>query len=662
MIESMVRRFLIPCLLFLPAFVTAQAIDSGSFYLHKFAQNIGKETYRVTKTGNEIIYDVDFKFTDRGTPVPLQTRLVLSSKGEPISLVTKGNTSRFSTINDSIIIDPKQVLLKITDTTYREARKSQSFPVAGYSPGTVQMALLQYWKKHGEPASIPMLPSGAVRISRQGMDTLDTDKGKVVLECFIASGLVWGNEILWTDQQGNLVCLITNDAEGDKLEMMRTDMEGQLPTLLVKAAQIGMKLFTSSMKTNSSVSPKIYISGASIVDVVGSTIINNYDILIEDGLIKQVDLPGNMKIPAGAILIDAKGKTILPGLWDMHAHFQQAEWGPAYLASGVTTVRDCGNEFEYLNAVKAAIDSRQGIGPHIIKAGIIDGPGAMGLGIVRASTPEEAALVVKRYKDNGYQQIKIYSSVKPPIVKAICDEARKLGLTVTGHIPQGMTTKAGIDSGMNMINHMQYVYAMMKKNKDGSIDLDDSLSKAALQLLHDKQIVVDPTIGVFEMIFRSVKDNILDMEPNFYTLPVPLQSLFVNMGMPPEDATRLKPRFEAMLKLVKVLYDAGIPVVAGTDMGFPGYSLARELELYVMAGLTPMEAIQSATIVPAQMMNLFKQTGQVRSGRIADLVILDADPLKDIRNVRKVWKVIKDGQLYEPNDLKRMSGFSVKKN
>ena len=261
------------------------------------------------------------------------------------------------------------------------------------------------------------------------------------------------------------------------------------------------------------------------------------------------------------------------------------------------------------------------------------------------------------YKDNDFAQIKIYSSITPKILKVICDEAHRLGLSVTGHIPRNMTTRAGIDSGMDQVNHIQYIYAMMKKKPDRSVDLDDTANIAAMNYLRTHHVVIDPTLGVFEMIYRSVNDNILDMEPNYNTLPFPLQSLFINMGMPAEQALKTKPVFQSMSKLVKALYDKGIPIVAGTDMGFPGYSVARELELYVMAGFSPMEAIQSATVIPAQVMNMDKQTSVIRTGRNADLVILNDDPLKDIRNVRKVWKVIREGKVYDPATLRKMAGF-----
>jgi hypothetical protein len=198
---------------------------------------------------------------------------------------------------------------------------------------------------------------------------------------------------------------------------------------------------------------------------------------------------------------------------------------------------------------------------------------------------------------------------------------------------------------------------MMKKNKDRSIDMNDSSSMAAIQYLKTHPVVVDATVGVYEMVFRSVSDDILNMEPNYYNLPVPLQQLFTSMGMPAADAKTNKPRFESMIALVKILYDNGITLVAGTDMGFPGYSLPRELELYVQAGLTPMQAIQTATITPAQVMQLDKTTGSIKAGKQADLVILDANPLTEIRNIRKVFMVIKEGQTYDPHVLHKMVGF-----
>lgn len=633
-------------------------VDSATFLLHKFEQHIGKETYHVSKAGDTIVYDVDFKFVDRGSPVPLKAKLKVTPALEPLGLTIKGRTSRSSTINDEINISGGTAHLKVDDSIYTQKITPLTFPVAGYSPGTVQQVLLQYWKNHHQPVSINTLPFGSVQIKKDGFDTLIFNNKPLILNRYTISGLIWGNELLWTDHEGRLMCLITNDAEADKLEMMRDPFESLLPALISRAATYSMRLFTKAIPRTNGGENVIAIAGGTLIDVINGKAVLNTVVLIENGIIRKVGSVGEIKIPANAKIIDAKGKTVLPGLWDMHAHFEQAEWGPAYIAAGVTTVRDCGNEFGYINAIKKAIDDGKGIGPEILKASIIDGKGQYALGIIQADTKEEAIKAVDRYYDNGFIQIKIYSSVKPAIVKVICDEAHRLGLTVTGHIPFEMTLQQGVDSGMDMVNHVQYVYSIMKRNKDRSINFEDSTSIAAINFIKQHHVVIDPTIGVFEMSFRSVKDDITIMEPAFYTLPPPLQALFKNTGQDAAGAAKFKPLYESMVKIVKVLYDAGVPIVAGTDQGFPGYSLDRELELYVSAGLTPMQAIQTATITPAQVMKMDKQTGSIEDGKHADITIVDGDPLKNIREIRNVTLVIKAGRIYDPVKLHRLVGFS----
>jgi imidazolonepropionase-like amidohydrolase len=668
--------------------------DSASFYLHKFAQNIGKETYRRRVGDSGVSYAIRFKFVDRGMAVPLDARLLVTAEDEPLSFWVNGSTSRFSKIHDSVVIEGGKAWIRVDDSSFSRELKAPAFPVGGYSPGTVQMELLRYWRRHGRPAKLALLPTGSVSIREDGFDTLALYGQRLVFQRMVINGLVWGNELVWTDLQGNLICLITNDAEGDKLEMMLDRYEPLLPELIGRAATYGMRLFAEEMKDERKSDTRPSQRGATgptggggggqgagaagiasetgtrggtgtlaivdgkLVDVATGEITEPSVILIQDGRIVKAGAKASVVVPAGAKVIHAEGKTILPGLWDMHAHFEQAEWGPAYLAAGVTTVRDVGNEFNYINAVKRAIDDGTGLGPHILKAGIIDGPGPMGLGIVRAASKQEAVVAVRRYKDSGFVQIKIYSSVQPPVVRAICDEAHRLGLTVTGHIPNGMNLEQGVDSGMDMVNHIEYVADILAKDKDKRIDWGDPKTEEGLSFIKEHEVVIDPTLGVFEMIFRSTKDSITKMEPAFYSLPEPLQVLFVNMGMEPVVAEKYRPIFKDMEKLVKVLHDRGVPIVAGTDMGFPGYSVDRELELYVEAGLTPLEAIRTATLEPALVMKLTAVSGSLMAGRMADLIIVNGDPLHHIRDIRKVQLVIKGGRVYDPVALHRLAGFS----
>ena len=647
-----------------PAIAQAQVpapTDSATFLLHKFEQRIGQETYHLTRTAQAHTYDVDFKFVDRSSPVALRAQLVVTPASEPLRLAVKGQTSRFSTINDTISIGNGQARIRVDDAVRTEPRAGLNFPVAGYSPGTGQLLLLRYWQQHGRPASLPLLPAGAVRIREDGRDTVQFQHRPLVLRRYVLKGLVWGNELLWTDQQNNLLCIITNDAEGDKLEMMWQPYESLLPTLIGRAATHGMRLFTQEIGAAAKPGAKpqvLAIAGGTVVDVVRGRTVPNAVVLLEGGRILRVGPAASTPIPKQARVIRAEGKTVLPGLWDMHAHFQQAEWGPAYLAAGVTTVRDCGNEFSYINAVQQAIDGGRGVGPRILKAGLIDGDGPAALGIVRANTPAEAAAVVQRYKANGFAQIKLYSSVKPDMVPVICAEAHRVGLPVTGHIPEGMNILQGVSAGMDQVNHLNYVFRVLKRNPDRSFILDDTTSTRVFSFLKAHHTVIDPTVGVYELMFRSTKDDITAIEPAYGQLPQSLQALFRTMGQDnPADAAKAVPYFASMPRLVKALYDHGIPVVAGTDMGFPGTSLARELELYVQGGLTPMQALQTATIIPARAMRAEQRAGSLDTGKQAELVIVDGNPLKQIRDLRRVRLVVKSGQVYEPAQMRELADY-----
>src|SRR4029453_17183017 len=170
---------------------------------------------------------------------------------------------------------------------------------------------------------------------------------------------------------------------------------------------------------------------------------------------------GSVSIPEGAGIVDASGKTILPGLWDMHAHHDQVEWGPAYLAAGVTTVRDCGNLVDVKLALREGVDSGNAIGPRLLLAGLIDGKGAGALGPIRVDSPAEARAAVEQFKRKRFDQIKIYESVKPDLVRIMAAEAHRLGMTVTGHVPHGMNAFEAVEAGMDQINHLGFIPPVM---------------------------------------------------------------------------------------------------------------------------------------------------------------------------------------------------------
>jgi imidazolonepropionase-like amidohydrolase len=392
-------------------------------------------------------------------------------------------------------------------------------------------------------------------------------------------------------------------------------------------------------------------------------------VVIERGRIVDAGPKSRVKIPGGAQKIDARGKTILPGLWDMHAHFEQVEWGPIYLAAGATTVRDCGNEFEFITAVRDAVVNSRGLGPRLLLAGIVDGTGPLALGVARVDTPKEARMWTDKYHDAGFQQMKIYSSVKLEEVKDVAEEAHRLGMTVTGHVPEGLNAYQVIEAGQDQINHISYIADIMtpplpegasrldRANAAANIDLKSPEAQKAIAFLVQHGTVVDPTVALFEFFTASSAKLPASIEPGVTHVAPELQAILAEAG-PPTAHTELQEKIvQKDIAIIGALHHAGVPIVAGTDQTVPGYSLYREIELYAQAGFTPMEAIQAATIVPARVMGLDKELGTVEAGKRADVIILDANPLESIHNIRKVEFVITNGVMYNCAELWRSVGF-----
>jgi hypothetical protein len=651
----------------------APANESGAFILHKFAKANGKETYTLDQQPNQQILTSDFLFTDRGSPVPLKTTFTATSDLRPISLVSKGNVSRESALDLSIQIPADSSTAAITlngKSSVTPLPTGPFFTIEGYAPASLQQMLLRYWLSHGQPASLPILPTGSVQIHPAGTLDVQLSGHSETLTGYTIGGLIWGEESLWLNPQQQLVALVSTDAEFDHFEAVREAYESDLDLFIGHA--VTAELAALDKLTASAREPEVKllaITGGTLIDGSGAAPIPDAVVITKGDTIVAAGPRDKIKIPKNATILDATGKTILPGLWDMHAHYEQVEWGPIYLAAGVTDVRDCGKEFDFITTVKDAVNSGRGIGPHIYMAGIVDGPGPYSIGAITASTPAEAIAVVDRYHAAGALQMKIYSSVPPALVPVIAERAHHYGMTVTGHIPDGMTAIQGVEAGMDQINHAQYPSLLFLTNRPPpgtkpdpawipKYDFTSPAAKAALAIFVQHHTVFDPTMALFELISAPPDRPISSFEPGITHVAPQLREALDQTPVTAASAARAAARFNGYLDTVRLLHQAGLRIVAGTDQSIPGYSLHRELELYVQAGFTPMQAIQSATIVPAQVLGLDKTAGSIAPGKRADLLIISGDPLADIRNTRNVYKTIAAGAVYDPAPLWLSVGFT----
>ncbi len=646
----------------------------GKFRLHKFEQAIGEERYSIQQSASGVEVASSFEFTDRGTKVPLTVKLKAAADLTPSFFSIQGDVARGTPIDASVETVNGGIRVRLEKDSKESVRPTKYFFIEGYAPAVMQMMLIRYWDGAGRPKSLATFPAGTLSIEDRGSDSFQIDGKPVALERFSIAGLTWGRETLWLDSEKNLAALVTVDGEYDHFEAIRPEYEPALGEFVKRAASDAMSALAEISKKFRSApgSEMLALEGATLIDGTGAPAITDSVVLVQDGKIIAAGSRAKTTIPKNARSIDVHGKTIVPGLWDMHAHFEQVEWGPVYLAAGVTTVRDCGNELEFITSARDAIANGNGVGPRLLLAGVVDGTGPRALGVARADNPQEDREWVNRYHDAGFAQMKIYSSVKKENVVIVAAEAHRLGMTVTGHVPEGMNIYDAVDAGFDQVNHIDYVFEVMdpgyvtlrRARKPAellanlrSFDADSPEAKKAAAFLRAHGTVIDPTMAIMEMVSRTGNKPLINFEPGVAKVAPPLAEQLKNVGSNPEFAELGNALFADLLKVVGVLHRAGVPIVVGTDQTVPGHSVHREMELYVEAGFTPMEALQAATLVPARAMRVDKEVGTIEAGKRADLVVLGANPLENISNIRKTERVMEAGVFYDCASLWKSVDF-----
>jgi hypothetical protein len=358
----------------------------------------------------------------------------------------------------------------------------------------------------------------------------------------------------------------------------------------------------------------------------------------------------------------------------MHVHLGGID-GLLDIANGVTTVRDMGNDMDALLAMKKRFDEGTAIGPRVVLAGLVDGSGPYTSPIKdKTDTPEQAQAAVERYAAHGYVQLKIYSSIKPELVPLLARLAHEHGMRVSGHVPGFMNAEQFVLDGADEIQHENFVMldflfdtvqdtrgpARFTAVAEHGAEIDPAQPRvqALFKLFLEHHTVLDPTINVFETMFLARPGTIL---PGWAEvagrLPAQVRRGFLGGGLPvPEGKDAVyRASFRATLKMLKAQYDAGIPMVAGTD-AMAGFTLPRELELWVEAGIPSAKVLQIATLGGASVMHLDRELGSVTPGKLADLIVVNGDPVADIHALRRVETVVKGGAVYSVPALDRAIG------
>jgi imidazolonepropionase-like amidohydrolase len=640
------------------ASVCARSAAAQETLRYKIMSNDAVAGSEVDKFGPGGRIDSTFEFNDRGRGPKIAATYVIGANGLPVRTDLTGNDYLKAPVDEHFAFEQGRSHWK--STSEDGASPGEGFYVSNNGPGA-ELALLVAALVKAKGGPLKLLPAGEARLERVTDVTLEDHQQKLHVTEFAVTGLSFDPQTVWLDDQYRLF-----GTPGKWFAVLREGWESknqQLYELQKKAEDIRYERLAKELAQH----PKhaVAIEHVRVFDSEQAAVREDQTVVIEGERIVQAGLAAAIQVPKDAERIDGSGKTLLPGLFDMHAHAQPLD-GLLNIASGVTSVRDMGNDIEELGRLQGQWQSGRAIGPRVWKSGFIDGPGPFqaptGLYV---TTEEEARAAVNRYADLGYIQIKLYSSLKPELVPGIVKVAHQRGLRVSGHVPNGMIASQFVEQGADELQHINFIFLnfLASKVKDtrtperftavganaAKLDLDSKEVKDFIDLLLKHHTTVDVTMATFEGMFTGRPGKVSpDYAPVLSRLPAQVQRGAYSGGLPvtAENDQLYADSYGAMLRMTKRMYDAGIPILAGTD-ALAGLMLHRELELEVKAGIPAAKALQIATWNASKLLKQEKDLGSIGPGKLADLVLVEGNPAEKISDIRRCRVVVKNGVFYK---------------
>lgn len=521
---------------------------------------------------------------------------------------------------------------------------------------------------------VDLLPTGHASISIGEPVQIRGPQGSKTVKLAFIQGYGFSPSPIWLDQDnrffGNAGVLSLlpagYEANGPKLK----DIQDKATAAMVR--DVAHHFLSPANRT-----PTL-IDHVLLFDSVAGQYLPDRAVLIADGKVAAVGAGGSIKAPTGATVIDGRGKTLSPGLWDAHQHVGD-DWNLLQnVATGMTNYRSPGSMIDEI----ASITKRRAAGDLLAPEGkvsvIVDRKDPLAAqGALTVSSAAEAIAAVDKIKAAGLWGVKFYTSMNPDWIAPAAAEAHKLGLHVHGHVPAGMRPLDAVRAGYDEVTHINFIMMQAmpqdvvdkantaarlegpaKYGKD--VDLDSPMMKSFYAELAQRKAIIDPTLTVWEPLMTSDGSSISPEYSPFADIAPPSVARSWKIGgyLLVDGLTRddYRKSFAKMVDLVGKLHQAGVRIVAGTD-GY-GLELVRELELYEQAGLTNAQALQTATIVPAQMTGMDDSMGSIAPGKTANIILVDGDVSKDLRNLRHVESVFLDGYRLDGAALRQASGLS----
>ncbi len=591
----------------------------------------------------------------------VDSELQLSPDGIPVAQRITGISPFQAPIDESFRYEDGVATWRTAGESGRVETDNPGFYVATEFAALGLAPLVQAAARNMD-GEIALLPSGTARVEKLTSARVDTPDGPQVLSLYAVFGLDFTPAYAWFDEQLDLAVL---DFSGWMSMLPKGWNRDVLATLsAVQTEQDAAMIERISGDLAYPLDGPLVFDAVDVVDVENGAMLEDHYVMIEDGRITglsgaRIDVPG-------ALHIDARGKALVPGLWDMHGHFDMSS-GVLNIAGGVTSVRDVGSVHEQIIELTRKFDTGEVIGPNTYRAGFIDrtSPYAAGDAV---ETLQEALERVDFYADNGYLQIKLYSSIDPEWVDDIAKRTHARGMRLSGHVPAFMSAEQAVRAGYDEIQHINMVFLnflagdredtrkqlrfTLYGDEAGRLDLDSEAVEDFIALLRENDVTIDPTAAIF---MEQLTHHAGEPNPTFAPVIDHLPSIVargyyktdMDMGGKAEEWGASAVKQAAM---IRKLHENGVQIVPGSD-NVAAFTIHRELELYAEAGIPNVEVLRLATLDSARIVGAAGRTGSISVGKISDLVLVDGNPLEDMSAIRRATLVIKGNTAYKPDEL-----------
>ncbi|MGE0581343.1 MAG: amidohydrolase family protein [Steroidobacteraceae bacterium] len=612
--------------------------------------------------------DLDYRIDDNGRGPKVRESLQFDPEGRLLDWRIRGKANIGAPIEERYRLRGTRATWKsLNDAGAADNDGRAMYVASGASPWAYGLYLRHLLRQPGLTANA--LPGGALRAEK----LRDVEVGRGDLARTVGAYALWGIDtapkLVLATREGDLFGVID-----PRSVLLREGYEGEFDALSKLAATLSRDYLEGlTTRLVHRYDRPIHVRNVRVFDSRTGQLGDLQTVVVYRDRIAGVR--ADVAPDSDAVVVDGEGGTLLPGLTDMHSHV--SDWDmPLYLAGGVTSVRDLGNDNGMLQDLMTRTIAGTTMGPRVTPSGFLEGksPFSANFGFVVDTLPT-ALEKVRWYADHGYWGIKVYSSMTPDWVQPIAAEAHRLGMRVSGHVPAFMTSSRAVRDGYDEINHMNQVLLSFVLSADedtrtplrftavgermAKLDLASEPVQRFVALLKERGTTLDVTMGGLEwMLLSQPGQSPPAIEGWLPNMPGPVQrarrTAVLDFG--PGLAPTYRASWEKLLAALKMFYDAGVPIVPGTD-DVPGFMLHSELEVWGRAGIPNERVLQIATLDCARYLGRDQDLGSIERGKLADFMLLAGDPTKDLGALRQVRMVVKNGDVVFPEEVYSAMGI-----